>query len=227
MSPRALFNIVLFLALGSSAVLNWTLWPDAARPNVEFSPDMAHSPRYAAYAANPNFPDGKTLQAPVPGTIPRGFLPLHYLATPQDALRAGEELTTPVAASDPRVLERGAVVFSNFCQTCHGPAGLGNGPVAQRGFPPPPSLRAEKALKMKDGQMFHVLTYGQGNMPSYASQLSRQDRWMVITYVRSLQKPAPETVKQETAGAAAPPTTPTSEPAQKPEAATASKGAQP
>jgi mono/diheme cytochrome c family protein len=42
---------------------------------------------------------------------------------------------------------------------------------------------------MKDGQMFHVLTYGQGNMPSFAAQLSREDRWNVILHVRMLQKP--------------------------------------
>jgi mono/diheme cytochrome c family protein len=40
---------------------------------------------------------------------------------------------------------------------------------------------------MKDGQIFHVLNFGQGNMSSYASQISREDRWKVILYVRSLQ----------------------------------------
>jgi mono/diheme cytochrome c family protein len=42
---------------------------------------------------------------------------------------------------------------------------------------------------MKDGQMFHVLTYGQGNMPSFSAQLSQTDRWSVILYVRALQEP--------------------------------------
>jgi mono/diheme cytochrome c family protein len=44
-----------------------------------------------------------------------------------------------------------------------------------------------RAVQMKDGQMFHILTYGQNNMPSYASQVSPEDRWSVITYVRSMQ----------------------------------------
>jgi mono/diheme cytochrome c family protein len=35
--------------------------------------------------------------------------------------------------------------------------------------------------------MFHILTFGQKNMPSHASQLSVKDRWSVIAYVRSLQ----------------------------------------
>ena len=58
---------------------------------------------------------------------------------------------------------------------------------AQRMLAPPASLVAGRALTLKDGQMFHILTYGQNNMASYASQIAREDRWRVILYVRSLQ----------------------------------------
>lgn len=78
--------------------------------------------------------------------------------------------------------------------------------MATRGFPPPPSLFAENAVKMKDGQMFHVLSFGQANMASYASQISREDRWKVILYVRSLQ--AQEARKAAELAAAAAATTP-------------------
>jgi mono/diheme cytochrome c family protein len=40
---------------------------------------------------------------------------------------------------------------------------------------------------MRDGQMFHVISMGQGNMAAYASQVERQDRWKVIGYLRTLQ----------------------------------------
>ena len=40
---------------------------------------------------------------------------------------------------------------------------------------------------MPDGQMFHVLTFGQGNMAAYAAQVERDDRWRVIAYIRQLQ----------------------------------------
>jgi hypothetical protein len=43
---------------------------------------------------------------------------------------------------------------------------------------------------MKDGQMFHILTHGQGNMASYAGQLLSADRWQVILHIRSLQQQA-------------------------------------
>jgi len=40
---------------------------------------------------------------------------------------------------------------------------------------------------MPEGTMFHSITYGKGNMGSYASQLSREQRWMVIQYVKHHQ----------------------------------------
>ncbi len=183
-------HVALAAALLASLALNWGTRADPSGPGLEFAPNMAHSPRYAAFAPNPNFADGKTLQAPEPGTIPRGFPPLHYDATPASAIRAGEELTSPIAASDSAALARGATVFANFCQPCHGVAGRGDGTVTQRGFPPPPSLLAQHAIDLRDGQIFHILTFGQGNMAAYASQVSREDRWKVIRYIRSLQPAA-------------------------------------
>ena len=187
---RLILNSLLLAAFVALVLSVWLLRPDAARTNYEFLPQMVHTARYRAFSANPNFPDGTTLQAPVEGTVPRGLKPLRYTATPQDALRAGEELRAPFSSAEVGARERGAQVFANFCMVCHGPGGAGGGTVTQRGVPPPPSLLAEHTVKMKDGQMFHVLTYGQNNMASYASQLSREDRCAVILYIRSLQAAA-------------------------------------
>ena len=205
-------NFVLALALLACLAVIVGSQPDVTRPNYEYLPEMAHSPAYSAFAANPNFPDGKTLRPPVPGTIPRGELPLPYQPTPEDALRAGAELTNPFPASDKAAADRGYNVFTNFCAPCHGVSGQGNGPVTTRGFPPPPSLFVENAVKMKDGQMFHVLSFGQANMASYASQISREDRWKVILYVRSLQAQEARKAGERAAAAAAaktPPAAPT------------------
>lgn len=166
------------------------LRPDHKQRNFEFMPDMAYSPAYASLTPNPNFPDGMTQRRPVAGTVAQGYPPLHYQATPADAARAGEELTNPFGAGDSLALSRGAVVYATFCQVCHGPTGAGDGIVARRGYPPPPSLTAEHARTIKDGQIFHILTYGQNNMPSYVSQVMRDDRWKVILYVRQLQQNA-------------------------------------
>lgn len=185
---RVTLNAVLLLAFLASIGLQLAFRPEPARPNREFLPEMVRTPRYNAYSPNPNFPDGQTLQSPVPGTISRGLLPLHYASTPEDAARAGESLPSLARAGDAQAIARGAAVYSNFCQPCHGPAGRGDGLVVLRGFPAPPSLYADNARTMKDGRIFHILTYGQKNMPSYAAQISRDDRWNVVAFVRSLQK---------------------------------------
>lgn len=187
---RVALNIVLLLAVVVLMGANFALRPNPARLNFEFLPQMAHSPRYNSFAGNPNFPDQKTLQTSPPGTIPRGLMPLHYTTTPQGAPVGGEELNKQADLSSQQARQRGATVFANYCAVCHGAGAAGNGPVTQRGVPPPPSLLAERAIKMNDSQLFQVLTLGQNNMPSYASQLSREDRWNAIAFVRSLQKQA-------------------------------------
>ncbi len=202
---RATLNVFLLLAFVLTVGLNWMGPPDFSRRNADYFPNMARSPRYNGYSPNPNFPDGKTLQPPVPGTEPRGYVPLHYTASAVDAVRSGEELTNPFQASDQRAFARGASVFANFCQACHGAGGSGNGPVSLRGFPAPPSLLDDHARNLKDGQIFHILTFGQKNMPSYAAQVSTNDRWKVILHVRSLQTPAPPAPAAASPPAPAPP----------------------
>ena len=186
MSTRTI-NVVLAAIMALAIVLNFAAGRDFSRPNLEIMPDMAHCPTYQAFEPNTNTADGKTLQQPPPGSIARGFLPLHYERTEQDALRAGEELVNPVASDDEVARSRGAVAFAVFCQHCHGPSGAGDGMVSKRGFPPPASLLAEHAVNMKDGQIFHVITFGQGNMPAHSAQVARQDRWKIISYLRSMQ----------------------------------------
>ncbi|MBM4166242.1 MAG: cytochrome c [Ignavibacteria bacterium] len=180
-------NIILFCLLLLVVASAWFFRREYILRNKEFLPGMLYSVPFESQSANPNFRDKKTLQLPAEHTIARGFLPVHFQATPEDAIRAGEELINPFSETE-KGLTRGAFVFSTFCTPCHGNSATGDGSVTKKGFPPPPSLFADKALKMKDGQMFHILTYGQANMPSLASQISFDDRWKVILHVRSLQK---------------------------------------
>lgn len=186
MSSTAL-NVVLLGATTACWVGVAVLHPDPTVPNLDAMPQMVHTSRYGAFAPNENFADGATLRPPVEGTLARGALPLHYAATREDAARAGEELNNPVSFADPAVLARGARVFGAFCLPCHGAEARGDGPVVARGFPAPPSLLAGHAVQLKDGQLFHVVTHGQGNMPAYAAQLSPEDRWRVVAYLRSRQ----------------------------------------
>jgi hypothetical protein len=184
---RSGINIVLFVALLVIVSLTWMLRRDFTERNHELLPGMLESVPYDAFAPNPNFASGKTLQTPPQGTIPRSFVPIHYEATPEDAIRAGRELVNPIAQGAEAHAERAPKVYATFCQPCHGMGGLGDGPIVPHGFPPPPSLLVEKAVTMRDGQMFHIVTYGQANMPSLASQVEPLERWLAILHIRSLQ----------------------------------------
>jgi len=185
---RGIVNTVLLAALAVTIGLNiWLRQPTTQRA-LEFMPDMTRTARFNAYEANPIFADGATLRPPVPGTIPRGLAPLGYAPTRLDALRAGEELVNPFSADDEAALARGAALYEGVCRPCHGADGSGGGAVVDRGFPAPPSLLRSLTRGRKDGHMFHILTYGQSAMASYAAQLSRDDRWRVILYLRALQR---------------------------------------
>ena len=198
-------NIILSGSLVLLVLLIGGTRTDYSQPNIEILPDMKYSPAWTAYAKNSVFANGRTLQAPVHGTIALGDLPLHFKATEADAIRAGEELMNPYHADsigDPTVLQesirRGADSFRVFCIVCHGATGLGDGPVPKRGFPPPPSLLTGKSPQMKDGQIFHILTYGQGSMSGFSGQLSPETRWDLINYVRSMQGKADKSNKPDT-----------------------------
>ncbi|TQF10143.1 cytochrome c [Myxococcus llanfairpwllgwyngyllgogerychwyrndrobwllllantysiliogogogochensis] len=168
---------------------------DETRPNFEYAPDMVASVPYDSFAPNPNTGDGKTLLTPAKGTVPRGHLPLHLLAGPDAAERAGSELRNPYPSS-PEVVARGQTAFLRYCSPCHGAGGLGDGPVTAR-FSMPPSLLAEHAVGLPDGRIFHIITHGQGLMPAHGSQVAPEDRWKLVHYLRTLQNPA-RTARKET-----------------------------
>ncbi len=176
---------VLFLGIIAVCIgVNWFGGRDYTKPNIVILPEMMYSVPYDAYQPNPVFANGQTLQTPVEGTIARGYMPDHYAATPEEATRAGLELKNPFASgADNDVLARGRQLFTAYCAACHGSTGLGDGKVAKRGFPPPPSLLADNAMAMLPGQMYHIITYGQGNMPLHATQVQRADRWKIVSYI--------------------------------------------
>jgi mono/diheme cytochrome c family protein len=110
-------------------------------------------------------------------------MPYEYKGMPDSAVRL---LANPLPASK-KVLERGQERFNIYCSPCHGYFGEGDGRMNDQ-FPKPPSLHNNKVLNWTDGNIYHVLTNGQNVMPSYESQISRDDRWAIVHYVRALQR---------------------------------------
>jgi mono/diheme cytochrome c family protein len=182
------WNLLLAVVLAVSGAGHFLLRTDSARPNIEVLPEMVQSVAYESYSVNPNFRDGKTMQLPPPHTVARGTHDFPYGPAEEEAARAGRELASPYSPDEPAVLERGAGRYRTFCQHCHGPTGRGDGPVSMRGFPAPPPFNSEQALELEDGRIFHIITYGQKNMPAHSGQIPAEDRWRIVAHVRSLQR---------------------------------------
>ena len=144
--------------------------------------DMMYSEAYEAQTENLLYKNGQTNQLAVDGTISRGFLP-HPL----------DSEGKPQVMSNPHVMdaygwERGEMLYKAMCSSCHGEKGLADGLVVTKGgYPKPPKFNARK-WKKKDkyssGYVYNVITYGYGNMSSYAQQLYPVDRWHLAEYVR-------------------------------------------
>jgi mono/diheme cytochrome c family protein len=96
-------------------------------------------------------------------------------------------------------LERGRQRFEIFCAVCHDPTGNGNGKIPERGYTKPPSYitdysrgferRGYKVL-LRDapvGYYFEVISKGEGAMADYSAQVTPEDRWKIIAYIRALQ----------------------------------------
>jgi mono/diheme cytochrome c family protein len=182
-------NLLLLAAIVVCLGCLYFLRRDDREPNYDWIPErqMARSPAYGSFKPNPNFPDDVTFRQPAAGTIARGMQPFAYGRSPEEAARAGKELQNPLSIGYAPARAQGAALYTTYCQCCHGPTGMGDGHVSGRGFPAPLSFLKPQAMDMKDGEMFHILTYGKGNMPAHSLQLTPADRWLVILHVRVLQ----------------------------------------
>ncbi len=78
----------------------------------------------------------------------------------------------------------GAALFSQNCAPCHGARAEGSGNV--------PDLRRGPTQSAPDGEIFWYITHGdaKNGMPGWPS-LSRDDRWRIISFLKTLSLAAP------------------------------------
>jgi mono/diheme cytochrome c family protein len=147
--------------------------------------DMHQAPRYDPLEESTVLPKGSSAQPLVVGTVARGFL------DEDDALYTGKVNGDPVTTFPFAItrddLDRGQERFNIYCSPCHGRTGEGNGMVVQRGFRQPPTYHQDRLRQVPVGYFFDVITNGFATMPDYRAQVSVEDRWRIIAYIRALQ----------------------------------------
>jgi mono/diheme cytochrome c family protein len=155
-------------------------------PPIHVFGDMDWQPKFQPEEGNRLFADGRSMRPLVQGTVHQGAL------DESDAYRTGKDGETFLAMApvtvDETVVRRGQDRFNIYCAPCHDQAGSGQGMVVKRGYPPPIDLASERARGLPDGEIFHVISNGVRNMPSYRKQIPARDRWAIVTWVRVLQR---------------------------------------
>ncbi len=160
------------------------------RPAIEIFPDMVRQPKLRPQTPDIFFPDDRASRMPVAGTIANDDD--HYADQPVNTGRVAGKTnfieTLPVEVTA-KLMARGQQRFNINCSPCHGEQGDGKGITVQIGaMPPTPAdLHQKRIVEMADGEIFNTITYGKGLMGPYGANVTVEDRWAIIAYLRALQ----------------------------------------
>lgn len=147
---------------------------------------MIDQARYDPLEPSDVFADGKSARSFQPGTVP-------YMeeGSPSDPLLTGVDEDGepfegfPVEITN-ELVRAGQERYQIFCTPCHGATGEGNGQATTFGFPKPPTLI--NGNQLSNGQIFNIITNGQGVMFPYGYRVKANERWAVIAYIRAMQQ---------------------------------------
>jgi len=158
------------------------------KPPIHLNPNMDSQKKYKAQSESNFFVDGASMRTPVEGTVARGEL------REDDAYYRGKDasgefiVTAPMEFTDDMV-KRGEERYDIYCSACHGVDADGKGKILFYEYPiPPADFYNERIKGLSDGHMYNAITEGWMNMPSLKAQISVDDRWAIISYIRSLQQ---------------------------------------
>lgn len=203
------FFLIFILAVITVVSLAGFRGTMSAKPPIEIFPDMDRQPKFDPQHTSDFFADSRAQRVPVPGTVPLGYvLPNAYYTVSGNnnkfAQRPGGFPNAPDYFDTGRigdsygdgipldvtaeVVQRGRERFTVNCAVCHGATGTGNGIVSQYGLVGIANLQDKRIQTMPDGQIFNTITHGKNTMGPYGSNVTVEDRWAIITYIRALQR---------------------------------------
>ena len=162
-------------------------------PGYEYMPNMYRSPGIETYAEHSI--DGYN-GMPVEGTVSRGNLStFNYDGTLEGYLEAGKKATYPDYISrNEQTLKEGENLFQMMCAHCHGSNGDGKGSITHPVYSIIPSYQdsdpknlrrsGTTMIDLQEGHIFHAITYGINAMGPHASQLTEEERWKIVFYIK-------------------------------------------
>ena len=95
------------------------------------------------------------------------------------------KVTNPIASNE-QSIAAGKIVYTKNCYDCHGKKGKGDGPKSGDLEISPRDFTQEQFQKQTDGSIFWKISEGRKPMLSFKKEISEEQRWQVINYIRTL-----------------------------------------
>ena len=147
--------------------------------------DMHNQPKFIPQRGTDFYADGRSARPQVENTVAR--TQLHEDAYFYTGMLGGKEGDTMPFPATMQVLAKGQERYNIYCTPCHSRVGNGAGMIVDRGYHPAGNFHTARLLHAPLGHFFNVISNGYGAMPDYASQVTVEDRWAIVAYVRALQ----------------------------------------
>jgi mono/diheme cytochrome c family protein len=200
------FLLLFFLTCFAVVAICGFRGSHSQRPPIELFPDMVRQNKVRPQTPSEFFPDQYSSRLIPVGTVPRGG---PYVISGEELKMDGKPVypyedspvntgripgTTNWVPVSPvpitrQLLERGQQRYQINCLPCHGPDGDGKGITSKYGMIGMANFHDKKFIDMCDGEIFNTITYGKlPLMGSYGANVTVEDRWAVIAYVRTLQR---------------------------------------
>jgi len=147
--------------------------------------DMHNQPKFFPQRGTDFYADGRSARPQVAGTVARGQEDAgSYFRT--GLINGAEGDGLPIQLT-PAVIARGQERYNIYCTACHSRVGNGRGMIVMRGYYAAGNFHTERLRNEKLGHFFNVITNGYGAMPDYSGQITPEDRWAIVAYIKALQ----------------------------------------
>jgi len=87
----------------------------------------------------------------------------------------------------PDAVKLGRAYYNQKCVDCHGRNGQGNGWMSRGLLRPPTNLASKVVQANTDGELFWKITKGKSPMPAHGIRFDDEQRWYIVTYLRTFK----------------------------------------
>jgi hypothetical protein len=199
------FLLIFFLTCFAVVAICGFRGSHTRRPSIELFPDMVRQNKVRPETPSAFFPDEMASRLAPVGTVPHAgpyVVNGDVLTVDGKPVYAYEDSpvntghipgTTNFVTVSPlpvtrQLMERGQQRYRINCMPCHGPDGDGKGITGKYGMIGQANFHDRRFIDMADGEIFNTITHGKNLMGAYGANVTVQDRWAIIAYVRALQR---------------------------------------